>query len=121
MGMKWQDEALADGFAALNITDATAARSNPSIELVQRKVDALTQSRTAECVHRGPLCRDLEVREQEALVQLAVVRDRSADPQIVGVARLIGTFPERVAMARLGLMTLLPQVGGLLLLVARRG
>jgi hypothetical protein len=74
------------------------------------------------------LCREREADERRALADLSAARaDIVADPQTAAASRLIawltfGTITPNggdVALARLLLLTLLPQLAGLVLLVAR--
>jgi hypothetical protein len=122
------------GFSALNIADvatARAARTSPAIELAQRNLNANSAAVAGECKRRGPLCRDREADERQALADLAAAQkavEAGADPQVVKAAQLVawltmGRFvpgPDDLAMARLALLTLLPQLSGLVLMVARR-
>jgi hypothetical protein len=120
------------GFAALNIADVTAARaarSSPAIELARLKVDAAKAAVAAECKQVGPLCRQRQVEERQALNELGGAQAAvavAADPQTTKSAQLVAwVSPWRptdtdVGMLRLALLTLLPQLGGLVLLVARR-
>src|SRR5262249_30900697 len=118
------------GFASLNIADAAVVRvgrSTPAIDLAQRTVDTIAKSREAECLRRGPLCRDLEAQERQALASLRTERTKLADPQIDAASKRVAWLtrgginpaPDDLAMLRLTLLTLLPQLGGLLLMVAR--
>jgi hypothetical protein len=116
------------GFASLNIADtalARASRSTPAIVDAQLALADAKLARDRECIRvRRPMCQRREdevVARQGALdaARRAVV----ADPQTDGAAKLVawafGVAPD-LAMLRLALLTLLPQVGGLMLAVARR-
>jgi hypothetical protein len=120
------------GFAALNIADVTsarAARTSPAIELAQRKLNAATAAVQAECRRVGPLCHARQAEQRQALADLAVAQaavEAGADPQVAKAAQLVAWLTpwrpssDDLAMVRLALLTLLPQLGGLVLLVARR-
>jgi len=120
------------GFASLNIADTTAsrsARSTPAIELAQRTADTIAKSREAECIRRGPQCRALESDERKALADLTTARHgvtEASDPQATKAAELIAWLTplrpdaDDIAKFRLVLLTLLPQLGGLLLMIADR-
>jgi hypothetical protein len=119
------------GFASLNITDATierSARSTPGIEDARLALADAKLARDRECIRvRRPMC---QRREDEVLArQDALAAERRAvvaDPQAEGAARLVAwatgvrPAPEALAGLRLALLTLLPQIGGLLIAVARR-
>jgi hypothetical protein len=122
------------GFASLNFTDIATARAErvtPAIDDARRKADTLTRSREDECRKRGDRCRDLEGKELNAIEELKAERakvGKAADPQVDAAARLtawitIGALrptADDFGMLRLFLLTLLPQIGGLVLMVARR-
>jgi hypothetical protein len=122
------------GFASLNVADITAtraARTTPAIDLAHRVADTITKSREAECLRRGPLCRALEADERQALADLTSARSAltsAADPQSTRAAELIAWLTrgslrpdtDDLAKLRLALFTLLPQIGGLLLMLASR-
>jgi hypothetical protein len=122
------------GFTATNLSDTARDRASiitPAIDLAQRKADTLTQSRQAECLKRGPLCRDLEVREQDALTVLKSERDKiasDANPQAAKTAALIkwasfgllAPSVDDIANLFLLLFALLPLCGGLIRMIARR-
>jgi hypothetical protein len=116
------------GFVSVNVADVAATRSSPGVELARRIADAATVARQGECLRRGPLCRDREADERAALAKLEAARaDVVVDPQVAGASKLIAwataglvqPSTSDVALARLLLLTLLPQIGGLVLLVAR--
>jgi hypothetical protein len=120
------------GFASLNLTEASTARAEritPAVADAQRRLDTLTASRSAECLKRGDKCRQLEKEEQSAIEALRDAREKvsaTADPQIASAAKLIAwasldrfhPSADDFAMLRLLLLTLLPQLGGLVLMVA---
>jgi hypothetical protein len=119
------------GFSALNIGDVTAvraARTSPAIELAQRRLDVATAQVATECKRVGPLCRERQAEERQALADLAGARSmvaRASDPQVAQASALVAWMtPLRpsendFAMVRLALLTLLPQLGGLVLMVSR--
>jgi hypothetical protein len=120
------------GFAALNIADTTmsrAGRTTPEVILWERTANTAASSRQAECAKRGPLCRDREADERRALDGLKSAQGTVAadsDPQITAASHLV-TWASRgmvtpstddLGMIRLLLLTVLPQLGGLVLMVA---
>jgi hypothetical protein len=119
------------GFASINIADVTtarAARTSPAIELAQRKLDAATAAVQAECRRVGPLCHARQAEQRQALADLAAGQaavEAGADPQVAKAAQLVAWLTpwrpnaDDLAMVRLALLALLPQLGGLVLLVAR--
>lgn len=120
------------GFASQNLTEVTTARSEritPAVSDAQRRLEALTASKKDECTKRGDRCRQLERDEQTALEGLRQARDAvsaTADPQTASAAKLVawvtvGRFhpsADDFGMLRLLLLTLLPQLGGLVLMVS---
>jgi hypothetical protein len=122
------------GFASLNLVESATVRSEritPAVADAQRRLDTLSASRRDECLKRGNRCRQLEKDEQTAIESLREARrevSATADPQIASAAKLIAwTSLDRFhpsaddfAMLRLLLLTLLPQFGGLVLLVAKK-
>ncbi|WP_454632423.1 hypothetical protein [Bradyrhizobium cenepequi] len=120
------------GFASQNMHEVSTARAEritPAVSDAQRRLDTLTASRAVECVKRGDKCRQLEKDEQLALEQLREAREKvsaTADPEISAAAKLIAwasldrfhPSQDDFAMLRLLLLTLLPQLGGLVLMVA---
>jgi hypothetical protein len=122
------------GFASSNIADVTlvrASRVTPAITNAQAMLaDAMT-SRDRECKGGvGKFCREREalVAERRQLFDAAMTSvGQAADPQTDAAIKLVawisgGMFrpaPESFAMLRLTLLALLPQIGGLLLLVRR--
>lgn len=123
------------GFASVNIADVTqtrASRVTPAVVTAQTALaDAMT-ARDRECKGGvGRFCRDREA----AVVDLRKALDgamagvaQTADPQADAAVRLV-TWASRgavmpthddFAMLRLLLLSLLPQIGGILLMIARR-
>jgi hypothetical protein len=120
------------GFASINISDVTLARGSrvtPAVTAAQAAlVDGLA-ARDRECKGGvGKFCRDREAavaeRRRALDAEIASV-GRLADPQTDAAIRLTawlsrGTLqpaPEDFAMVRFILLALLPQVGGLLIMV----
>jgi len=120
------------GFASVNITDTRLARtlqSNDVLATVERELARAESIADAECRRVGPICQ--QRRNEVVAKQAKRDQDQSkivADPQVESASRLvrwisgghIAPSGEDVGMFRLVLMTLLPQLGGLLLMVARR-
>jgi hypothetical protein len=120
------------GFAALNIADTVARRSersSPAIDLAKMKLSTTSAAVSVECKRVGPLCRVRQGEERQALSELGRAHAAVAavaDPQVSQAVRLVTWLtPLRpadgdLAMVRLGLIVLIPQLAGLVLLVARR-
>jgi hypothetical protein len=120
------------GFAALNIADTVAARSSrssPAIDLGKAKLAAATAAVSAECRRVGPLCRARQGEERQALSELTgalAAQAAVADPQVSQAVKLVAWLtPLRpadgdLATVRLVLIVLIPQLAGLVLLVAQR-
>jgi hypothetical protein len=122
------------GFASVNISDVTLARASRVTPAVTQAQAALTDAMTArdrECGHGvGKFCREREqtVNEQRAALN-AVNRtmEQAADPQTEAARKIVAwlTFGllrpsgDDFAMLRLVLLALLPQIGGVLLMLAR--
>jgi hypothetical protein len=120
------------GFAALNIADTVAERferRSPAIDLAKMKLAAASAAVSVECRRVGPLCRARQGEERQALSELTgalAAQAAVADPQVSQAVKLVAWLtPLRpadadLAMVRLGLIVLIPQLAGLVLLVARR-
>jgi hypothetical protein len=122
------------GFASINIADTTmarAGRTTPAVEVAQRGLNDAKAARDRECVKLGPICRQREdaVRDRQTELREAMAKvGAAADPQTDATAKLIRWVSrgsvrpsaDDFEMLRLFLMTLLPQLGGLVLMVARR-
>lgn len=122
------------GFASINISDVTVARSTRSTPAVTNAQTALADAMTArdrECKGGvGRFCREREAavtdRRQALDVAYKSIQD-AADPQADAAIRLMawvsfGTLNPTgndFGMLRLILLVLLPQVGGILLMVGR--
>jgi hypothetical protein len=122
------------GFASTNISDVTTARASrvtPSITNAQGALTDAMAARDRECKSGvGKFCREREaaVAERRQVLDSAVASVvQSADPQSDAAIRLVTWASagmlrpsrEDFAMLRLVLLALLPQIGGILLLVGR--
>jgi hypothetical protein len=122
------------GFASTNISDVTNARASrvtPAVINAQAALTDAMAARDRECKGGvGKFCREREatVVERRQILDNAVASvGRTADPQSDAAIKLvtwasIGTLrptAEDFAMLRLVLLALLPQIGGILLLVGR--
>ncbi|MDA9450781.1 MULTISPECIES: hypothetical protein [unclassified Bradyrhizobium] len=123
------------GFASTNISDVTLARASrvtPVVTGAQAALSDAMAARDRECKGGvGKFCREREatvLERRQALETAVAAIGRAADPQTDAAVKLVAwaTFgslrpaSEDFAMLRLVLLALLPQVGGLLMLVARR-
>lgn len=122
------------GFASMNIIDvglARASRVTPAVTSAQAALSDAMGARDRECKVVGKFCREREaaVAEQRRLLDAAMTRvGQAADPQTDAAIKLVawGSLgmlrpePEDFAMLRLLLLALLPQIGGMLLLIRRR-
>jgi hypothetical protein len=122
------------GFASLNISDVTqtrASRATPAVTMAQISLTDAMAARDRECGHGvGKFCREREttVTERRQAVDTAM-RDvaRTADPQTEAAVKAVAWLTmgalkpasDDFAMLRLILLALLPQVGGVLLMVGR--
>ncbi|MEY9392008.1 hypothetical protein ABIF65_011855 [Bradyrhizobium japonicum] len=123
------------GFASTNVSDVTLARASrvtPAVTAAQAGLSDAVTARDRECKGGvGKFCREREA----AVVERRQARDnavasvaRTADPQTEAATKLIawlsrGTFrptSEDFGMLRLILLSLLPQVGGLLMMIGRQ-
>ena len=122
------------GFASVNITDVTAARASrvtPAVTAAQSALSDAMSARDRECLHGvGKFCRDREaaVAERRQILDAAMASvGYTADPQNDAAIKLVAWVTRGVlrpsgddfAMLRLVLLALLPQIGGLLLMVSR--
>jgi hypothetical protein len=130
------------GFASLHISDTAAARAaivstatetssqrTAAIETAKAAADAATKARAAECLKRGPKCREMEHLEQARLSEIqaaiaaplpTVATIADANPQVTGAVRLatwagINLTAVDVGNVRLALIGLLPNLSGLVL------
>jgi hypothetical protein len=122
------------GFASVNIADVTLARaSRPTlaVTLAQAALSDAMAARDRECKGGvGKFCREREaaVAERRQAVDVAMRSvEQTADPQTDAAIRIVawlsgGTLQPTsndFAMLRLVLIALLPQIGGILLMVGR--
>jgi hypothetical protein len=122
------------GFASTNISDVTTARASRVTPAVTNAQAALADAMTArdrECKGGvGKFCREREatVVERRQILDSAMASvGQTADPQSDAAIKLVtwasrGTLrptPEDFAMLRLVLLALLPQIGGILIMVGR--
>jgi hypothetical protein len=122
------------GFASVNIADVTLARGarmTPAVQTAQAALTDAMAARDRECRGGvGKFCREREaaVNERRQALDIALrTVEQTADPQtqaaihIVAWASLGALRPsaDDFAMLRLMLLALLPQIGGILLMVGR--
>jgi hypothetical protein len=122
------------GFASVNIADVTtarAARATPAVTAAQSALSDAMSARDRECGNGlGKFCREREaaVAERRQILDAAMVPVRqTADPQVDAAIKIVAwaTFGmlrpsgDDFAMLRLVLLALLPQLGGILLMVSR--
>ncbi|KRQ14254.1 hypothetical protein [Bradyrhizobium manausense] len=123
------------GFASSNVNDVMlerASRVTPAVTAAQAALTDAMSARDRECKGGvGRFCREREaaVDEQRRAVDAAVrAVSKAADPQAEMAIQLVGWVTRGMlrpsiddfVMFRLFLLTLLPQIGGILLMVARR-
>jgi hypothetical protein len=123
------------GFASTNISDVTlvrASRVTPAVTSAQAALTDAIAARDRECKGGvGKFCREREaaVAERRQVLDSAMTSvGQAADPQTDAAIKLVAwgsggmlrPAPEDFAMVRLILLALLPQIGGMLLLVRRR-
>lgn len=122
------------GFASLNVSDVMllrASRVTPTVTVAQDALrDAIT-SRNRECSSGvGRFCRDREqavTDRQRALDAALLAAQHVADPQADAAVKILAWLsggavkpaPDDFAMFRLVLLALLPQIGGILLMIGR--
>jgi hypothetical protein len=124
------------GFASVNIADVTMARSSrvtPAVTTAQAALGDAMTARDRECGHGvGKFCREREqavVDRRQALDVAMRSVEHTADPQVEAASRIVAWVSwgmvrpsgDDVAMLRLILLALLPQIGGILLMVRRTG
>jgi hypothetical protein len=122
------------GFASVNITDVTAARAArvvPTVTVAHSALSDAMSARDRECMHGvGKFCREREaaVADRRQILDSAMASvGQTADPQTEAAIKLVawvthGTLrpsDDDFAMLRLILLALLPQIGGLLLMIGR--
>ena len=122
------------GFASTNISDMTMARASrvtPAVATAQAALADATAARDRECRGGvGKFCREREAAVNERRVALDTAMrsvEQTSDPQTQAAIRIVAWLSrgalqpsgEDFAMLRLVLLALLPQVGGILLMIGR--
>jgi hypothetical protein len=122
------------GFASTNISDvalARASRITPAVLTAQVELTDAMAARDRECKSGvGRYCRDREaaVSERRQILDTAMATvGRTADPQTEAAIKLVTWVSlgalrpaaDDFTMLRLALLALLPQIGGILLMVGR--
>ena len=122
------------GFASTNITDVTSARASrvtPAVTNAQAALADAMAARDRECKGGvGKFCREREaaVAERRQILDSAMSAvGQTADPQTDAAIKLVTwgsrgmlrPAPEDFAMLRLIMLALLPQIGGILIMVGR--
>ena len=122
------------GFASMNIADVTlvrASRPTPAVTAAQAALADAMAARDRECKGGvGKFCREREaaVAERQQALDVAMRSvEQTADPQTDAAIRIVAWLSRGwlqptandFAMLRLVLLALLPQIGGILLMVAR--
>jgi hypothetical protein len=122
------------GFASTNISDMTMARASrvtPAVATAQAALADATAARDRECRGGvGKFCREREAAVNERRVALDTAMrsvEQTADPQTQAAIRIVAWLSrgalqpsgDDFAMLRLVLLALLPQVGGILLMIGR--
>lgn len=123
------------GFASVNISDVTASRASrvtPAVTVAQTAYSDAMAARDRECnAGVGKNCRVREetvIDRRRALDAALSSVEQKADPQTEAASKIVSWLTggiakpssEDVAMLRLMLLALLPQLGGILLMVGRR-
>jgi hypothetical protein len=122
------------GFASVNIADvsmARASRATPAVTTAQAALNDAMAARDRECKGGvGKFCREREtaVTERRQAVDVAMrAVEQTADPQTEAATRIVAWVSRGMlrpagddfVMLRLVLLALLPQIGGILLMVGR--
>jgi hypothetical protein len=122
------------GFASVNIADVTltrASRVTPTVTIAHDALRDAVASRDRECTGGvGRFCREREqaVTERQRALDAALSSvERTADPQTEAAIKMVtwlsaGTAKpgaDGLAMLRLMLLALLPQIGGILVMIGR--
>jgi hypothetical protein len=122
------------GFASSNISDVTMARASritPAVTAAQKALNDVMAARDRECKGGvGKFCREREaavIERRQALDSATQAVGQTADPQTDAASRIVVWATHRAlqptsndfAMLRLALLALLPQIGGILLMVGR--
>lgn len=123
------------GFASVNISDVTLARSSrvtPAVTAAQAALNDAVTSRDRECkTGVGKVCREREdavVERRRNLDAAQHAVEQAADPQVEAASRIVAWLSlgrlrpagDDFAMLRLVLLSLLPQLGGILLMIGRQ-
>jgi hypothetical protein len=124
------------GFASVNISDVTTSRSSrvtPAVMASQAALADAMASRDRECRGGvGKFCREREaaVAERRQAVEAAMHGvEQTADPQTEAAIRVVAwaslgalrPTENDFSMLRLVLLALLPQIGGVVLMIGRIG
>jgi hypothetical protein len=121
------------GFASTNIADVTLARASrvtPAVAAAQAALSDAMSARDRECKVVGKFCREREAavnERRQALDTAMQAVGQMADPQTDAATRMVAWAShgalkptgDDFAMLRLALLALLPQIGGILLMVGR--
>jgi hypothetical protein len=122
------------GFASVNIADVTltrASRVTPAVTIAQDALRDAVASRNRECAGGvGRFCREREqaVTDRQRTLDSALNSvEQAADPQTDAAAKIVAWFTggtakptaDGFAKLRLMLLALLPQIGGILLMIGR--
>ncbi len=122
------------GFASVNISDVTlsrASRVTPAVTAAQTSLSDAVTSRDRECKGGvGKFCRERETEvtnRRQALDAAVAAVGQTADPQTEAAIHVVAWVSRGVvkpsgddfAMLRLVLLALLPQIGGILLMIGR--
>ena len=122
------------GFASTNIADVTLARASrvtPAVAMAQAALSDAMSARDRECKGGvGKFCREREAavnERRQALDTAMQAVGQTADPQTDAAIRIVAWATHGAlqptgndfAMLRLVLLALLPQIGGILLMVGR--
>lgn len=122
------------GFAAVNISDVTLARASrvtPAVVTAQAALNDAMAARDRECKGGvGKFCREREenvTRQRDAVAAAMNAVAASSDPQTEAAIRAVAWISagwlrptaDDFGMARLILLALLPQIGGILLMIGR--
>lgn len=123
------------GFAAVNISDVTQTRSSrvtPAVTAAQTALNDAMAARDRECRGGvGKFCRERETAvndRRQALDLVTGTLTKAADPQTEAVIRVVSwaslgalrPTENDFAMLRLIMLALLPQIGGVVLMIGRQ-
>jgi hypothetical protein len=122
-------------FASTNIADVTLARASrvtPAVAVAQAALSDAMSARDRECKGGvGKFCREREaavIERRQALGTATQAVGQTADPQTDAASRIVAWATHGAlqptgndfAMLRLALLALLPQIGGILLMVGNQ-